>query len=105
VPHATLTLPDRVLVTGAAGGIGAAIVRRLSAAGVAVLGTDVVPAPEDYPGRDWMRADLCTAEGRRLVAEAAGVALGGIVYAAGSSIPQAGTWSRKRRPTGFSPST
>ncbi len=83
MPQATLTLPDRVLVTGAAGGIGAAIVRRLSAAGVAVLGTDVVPAPDDFPGRDWLQADLCTVEGRRLVTGAAGAALGGIVYAAG----------------------
>jgi NAD(P)-dependent dehydrogenase (short-subunit alcohol dehydrogenase family) len=83
VPQATLTLPDRVLVTGAAGGIGAAIVRRLATAGVSVLGTDVVPAPAGYPGRDWIRADLCTAEGRRPLKEAAGGALGGIVYAAG----------------------
>ncbi len=66
----TLNLPDRVLVTGAAGGIGAAIVQRLSGAGVAVLGSDVVPAPQSFSGQEWIQANLGAAAGRGAVTSA-----------------------------------
>jgi 3-hydroxybutyrate dehydrogenase len=57
------------LVTGAAGGIGAAIGDRLRADGAQVLRVDVQPAiPRTGP---WHAADLATREGNRSAVEAA----------------------------------
>jgi dihydroanticapsin dehydrogenase len=76
----------RVLVTGAAGGIGAAVVERLSAVGAVVAAADIAPpdGPEDVAAR--LGADVTDAAGaERLVAEAR-EALGGLdalVLAAG----------------------
>lgn len=95
-PFATLTLPHRVLVTGAGGGIGRALVLRLTKAGVAVIATDRGEAPPECSAAQWVRADLATGQGRRdLVAAvanwttagtavtSAAHALGGVVHVAG----------------------
>lgn len=57
------------LVTGAAGGIGRAIVERLLAEGMRVLAVDLDP-PADAPGEPFA-ADLTTREGNRGAVEAA----------------------------------
>ncbi|MCL4188688.1 MAG: SDR family oxidoreductase [Rhodobacteraceae bacterium] len=80
-------LPGRVLVTGAAGGIGGAIVARLAAAGVEVVATDLHIPPGPPPGR-WVEADLVTDAGRAAVAAAVPGDLGGIVHAAGLLDPK-----------------
>jgi len=81
MPAATLDLPSRVLVSGAAGGIGGAIARKLSDAGTAVLGTDRGPAPAGWSG-PWIAADLTEAASYARIADTSGD-LDGIVLAAG----------------------
>ncbi|NDY93243.1 SDR family NAD(P)-dependent oxidoreductase [Ideonella livida] len=49
---------DVVIITGAAGGIGQALVRAYAQAGCAVLGVDRSAAPEDLPARHWLQVDL-----------------------------------------------
>lgn len=46
------------LVTGAAGGIGRALVRVFHEAGYAVIGTDIVPRPAELPCAAYLQADL-----------------------------------------------
>lgn len=58
----------RLLLTGAAGGIGQAMAARLRAAGAQVLGVGRRAAT---PGEDWVQADLLTPEGRAAVVAAA----------------------------------
>jgi len=82
-------LPGLVLVTGAAGGIGGAIVARLAAAGVEVVATDLRIPPGPRHGR-WVAADLADDAGRAAVAAAVPEGLGGIVHAAGLLDP--GPW-------------
>lgn len=74
-----------VVVTGAAGGIGSAVVARLLGDGHHVLAVDV-DVPDDQPGADlaWVRADLTEPAGRAAVVEATdGDELVGLVHAAG----------------------
>ena len=52
----------RVVLTGAAGGIGRAMVQALAEHGAAVLG---VGRGASGPGHAWQRADLATPEGRQ----------------------------------------
>jgi NAD(P)-dependent dehydrogenase (short-subunit alcohol dehydrogenase family) len=81
MPAATLDLPSRVLVTGAAGGIGGAVARKLAAAGTLVSGTDRGAAPAVWPGH-WTAGDLADPALHATLA-AAGEGLDGVVLAAG----------------------
>jgi NAD(P)-dependent dehydrogenase (short-subunit alcohol dehydrogenase family) len=91
MPQESLDLPARVLVTGAAGGIGAALVSRLLKAGVAVIATDLTGQPAalgSQPGTlRWIRADLGQRAGREALAEALtgthAELIGGFVHVAG----------------------
>lgn len=82
--------PGTVVVTGAAGGIGAAVVARLVADGNAVIAVDITE-PDDAATADlpegritWVTADLTTDEGREAVTAATdGVRLVGLVNVAG----------------------
>ncbi len=47
-----------MIVTGAAGFVGAGIVRHFSSLGSKVEGIDVVKAPESFPGEEYFRADI-----------------------------------------------
>lgn len=47
-----------VIVTGAAGGIGQALVKCFAEAGYGVIGTDKTDAPADFPGLHYIRAEL-----------------------------------------------
>lgn len=58
----------RVLLTGAAGGIGQAMTARLRAAGAHVLGVGRRAGPAGLP---WVQADLTTDDGRAATADAA----------------------------------
>ncbi len=93
----TLDLPGCVLVTGAAGGIGAALIDRLLKAGTKVIATDLaipsVPstAPElaalRNPACTWIRADLATTSGRQILLDELmgekSQPIGGVVHVAG----------------------
>ena len=52
------SLPELVIVTGAAGGIGRAISETLEQAGLAVIGTDVPGAQKPYDTSYWIDFDL-----------------------------------------------
>lgn len=88
-----LELPTRVLVTGAAGGIGAAVVDRLLRAGVRVTATDLggPPASAHLNGCHWIHADLATTGGREvLLDQVLGTGtepFGGLVHVAGMLDP------------------
>ena len=95
MPQEVLDLPTRVLVTGAAGGIGAALVRRLVLAGVAVIGSDLGERPgsagrlatDGHVAQQWVRADLSLRAGRAALVEAitaaGGAPIGGFIHVAG----------------------
>lgn len=51
-------VPPVTLVTGAAGGIGEALVRTFSQAGYSVIATDIVAKPDDLPCVEYIQADL-----------------------------------------------
>ena len=91
----SLSLPRTVLVTGAAGGIGAACVRRLAEAGSRVLATDIRPPAQGalaaLPGVEWLNADLCRSKDRARLVEAVPEGLDGLVHAAG--IIDAAPWT------------
>lgn len=61
----------RVLLTGAAGGIGQAMAERLRAAGAQVLGVGRQAAPDGFAPNDWVQADLLDPAGREAVRAAA----------------------------------
>lgn len=63
---------SRAVVTGARGGIGRAVVRRLLEDGWDVLASDVVEEPPLPTGVQFVRADLGTPEGRRTLIDASG---------------------------------
>ena len=80
------TLKPAVLVTGAAGGVGSAVVERFARSGWTTFGADVREQPEHSVADGWCAADLRRVdECRRAVAEAAAVAgrLDCVVNAAG----------------------
>lgn len=68
----------RVLVTGAAGGIGAAVTEAFARAGAAVVASDIRPLPDSSIARAEMTADLRdTARCEQLITDSA-AALGGL---------------------------
>jgi NAD(P)-dependent dehydrogenase (short-subunit alcohol dehydrogenase family) len=71
-----------VLVTGAAGDIGAAVVRRAAAMGFSVIGSDR-PGQRASGAARWVEADLLTRDGVRRLAEAVDGPLAGLVHSAG----------------------
>lgn len=74
----------RVLLTGAAGGIGCAMAQALHQAGAKVLGVGRGSAPADLPLAGWVQADLTTEAGIQHVAEqAARWGANVVVHAAG----------------------
>lgn len=79
---AVLDLPSRVLVSGAAGGIGGAVARRLQAAGTAVVGSDRQASPTAWPGQ-WITANLDEAGAPAQIAARLDGKLDGVVLAAG----------------------
>lgn len=81
MPQAVLDLPSRVLVSGAAGGIGGAVAHKLADAGTAVVGTDRGVQPPGWRAA-WITADLADDAGPARIAEASGQ-LDGVVLAAG----------------------
>lgn len=87
----------RVLVTGGSRGLGAAIVRRLSAAGATVLASARSgPAEESIPAR-FLNADLAKPNGARLLAEQVLDAVGGVdilINNAGAGSPPASVLNR-----------
>lgn len=79
---------DTVVVTGAAGGIGLAIVRALASRGHRVVGVDVAASIADRLAAEegdvvGVRADLTVPADRDAVADAAGTGLAGLVNCAG----------------------
>src|SRR5215207_8881669 len=73
--------PSRVLVTGAASGLGRATVGQLRAAGAKVAGIDLVAAEPVGDGTDAdvvLRADVTDAAAIRAAVDEAAVALGGL---------------------------
>jgi NAD(P)-dependent dehydrogenase (short-subunit alcohol dehydrogenase family) len=82
----------RALVTGGTQGIGEAVVARLREAGVKIL-TTARKAPEEFPDADsFVAADVSTANGCAIVADAVRDRLGGvdIIVHVGSSAPAGG---------------
>ena len=96
-----LDLPDCVLVTGAAGGIGSALVDRLLKAGTKVIATDLaIPsarlsvtefAASEHPTCTWISADLATTFGRQILLDdllsKKFSHIGGVVHVAGMLDP------------------
>ena len=81
MPTASLELPSHVLVSGAAGGIGGAIARKLADAGTAVVGTDRGPVPAGWSA-PWIAGDITDGASYTHIADSAGT-LDGVVLAAG----------------------
>lgn len=73
----------RILVTGAAGAIGQAVIRRLVADGASVIATDRKPPPAAMTALPWVVADLAEAADRARLVAAVDAPLGGLVHASG----------------------
>lgn len=87
MPHVSLELPSRVLISGAAGGIGGALATRLADAGTALIGSDRRAAPAGWRG-DWIAADLADTTGYGSMAAAVREPIDGAVFAAGILDPR-----------------
>lgn len=82
MPSTRLDLPARVLVSGAAGGIGGAVGRKLIDAGSTVIGTDRGAQPAGWSGR-WIAADLSDPSAPATIAAGLVDEIDGVVLAAG----------------------
>lgn len=82
MPQAALDLPQRVLVSGAAGGIGGSIARKLRTTGTEVIGSDQSQVPGGWDG-EWIAADIAAPSGHQAIADGVSGSLGGLVLAAG----------------------
>lgn len=89
MPQAALDLPQRVLVSGAAGGIGGAVARKLQRSGSLVIGSDRQHAPDGWDA-EWIAADIAAPSGHQAIADGVSGSLGGLVLAAG--ILDGGDW-------------
>ncbi|WP_293868174.1 SDR family NAD(P)-dependent oxidoreductase [uncultured Alsobacter sp.] len=85
---ATAAHTPPVVVTGAAGDIGQAVVRRLQADGRQVIGSDLCPRPAALGDLTWHRTDLAGAEGWAALADAIEGPLSGFVHVAGIVLTQ-----------------
>src|SRR5215217_5129646 len=79
----TLDVAQRVLISGAAGGIGGALADKLIDAGGHVIGTDRHAADSHWRGQQWLTADLGNRAGRDAIAAGIDGTLDGLVFAAG----------------------
>lgn len=91
MPSVALDLPEHVLVSGAAGGIGGAVAAGLRAAGCGILGTDRGSAPLSWEG-GWIAADLADPASYAELARQVEGGLDGVVLAAGILDPA--EWDR-----------
>lgn len=82
-PCVPLNLPAKVLVTGAAGGIGSAIGAQLHTAGCEVTGVGRASEPPANWRGIWIGADIASETDRQRIKSAAGDGIGGLVFAAG----------------------
>jgi len=86
----------RVLVTGGTKGIGEAVAERLREAGATVLTTARTPPNQPIPGELFVAADITTAEGCAVVADAVRDRIGGIdivIHVVGGSSAPAGGYA------------
>lgn len=79
----TLDIAQRVLISGASGGIGGTLVHRLVEAGSHVIGTDRHGAAPSWNGRQWLTADIGGKLGRDAIVDGIDTDLDGVVFAAG----------------------
>jgi NAD(P)-dependent dehydrogenase (short-subunit alcohol dehydrogenase family) len=82
MPSVAFDLPKRVLVCGAAGGIGGAIARRLVQSGSHVIGNDLRAAPATWQGL-WITADAADETSYQKIADQIEGPVDGVVMAAG----------------------
>ncbi|MCR6670747.1 MAG: SDR family NAD(P)-dependent oxidoreductase [Devosia ginsengisoli] len=82
-----MKIARRVLISGAAGGIGGTLAQKLVAAGSSVIGTDRRAPADDWSGQPWLIADVGTSAGREVIANGISDDIDGLIFAAGMLDP------------------